>query len=95
MRGLEVTGNLCSTVMSGDDAVRCKVAFDMCVQCVPTIVQTSLAFCGKPYLAQTVIILPLSSDGDRADMMITAHSIHAIGVEKEFVSPAARQGGKR
>lgn len=79
MLGQEITGRYCSTVMSGSDAVSCKTAFDLCVdQCRPAIVETSLAFCGKPYMAQTIVILPLSSDGERTDMIITAHSYHAL-----------------
>jgi hypothetical protein len=79
MLGQETTGKYCSTVISGEDGVRCKTAFDLCVdQCRPTIVETSLAFCGKPYMGQTIVILPLSSDGERTDMIITAHSYHAL-----------------
>lgn len=79
MLGQEITGKFCSTIMSGSEAVDCKAAFDLCVdQCLPTTVETSLAFCGKPYMAQTIIILPLSSDGERVDMIITAHSYHSI-----------------
>lgn len=79
MMGREITGKYCSTVISGEDAVRCKTAFDLCVDhCRPAIVETSLAFCDKPYMAQTIIVLPLSNDGERVDMIVTAHSYHAI-----------------
>ena len=77
MLGQEITGRLCSSVISGEDAVRCKTAFDMCVDdCQPTIVETSMAFCGKPHMAQTIIVLPLSSDGEKVDTIVTAHSYH-------------------
>lgn len=80
MMGEEITGRYCSAVMSGPDAVSCKAAFDLCVdQCRPVIVETSLAFCGKPYMAQTIVVLPLSSDGERVDMIVTVHSYHALG----------------
>jgi hypothetical protein len=79
MLGQEITGRYCSTVISGPDAVSCKTAFDLCVdQCRPAIVETSLAFCGKPYMAQTIVVLPLSSDGESVDMIVTAHSYHAL-----------------
>lgn len=79
MLGQEITGKYCSSVISGPDAVRCKIAFDICVdQRRPAIVETSLAFCGKPYVGQTIVALPLSSDGERVDMIITAHSYHAL-----------------
>jgi len=89
MLGQEVTGKYCSSVISGPDAVRCKAAFDMCVdERRPAIVQTSLAFCGKPYMAQTIVVLPLSSDGERVDMIVTAHSYHAVDMAKQTVDLA-------
>ena len=79
MLGQDITGKFCSTVISGPDAGSYKTAFDICVdQCRPVIVETSLAFCGKPYMAQTIIVLPLSSAGESVDMIVTAHSYHAI-----------------
>ena len=79
MLGQDITGKFCSTVISGPDSGSYKTAFDICVdQCRPVIVETSLAFCGKPYMAQTIIVLPLSSAGESVDMIVTAHSYHAI-----------------
>jgi hypothetical protein len=79
MIGRDVTGEFCSAVMHGEDAVRCKEALEMCVdRRAPVLAETSLAFCGKPYMCQTIVILPLSSDGERIDMIITAHSYRAI-----------------
>ncbi|MDH5556034.1 MAG: PAS domain-containing protein [Alphaproteobacteria bacterium] len=84
MLGQEITGRFCSTVLSGPDATNCKTAFDLCVdRRQPMIVETSLAFCGKPYMAQTVIVLPLSSDGEQIDMIITAHSYYALASAEE------------
>lgn len=81
MLGQDVTGRWCSDVTSGNDALRCKQAFDICVdQWAPALVQTSLAFCGKPYAGQTIVALPLSSDGHRVGMVITAHSYHTLDV---------------
>ena len=92
MMGQEVTGRYYSTILSGSDAVRCKAAFDLCVdQCRPTIVETSLAFCGKPYMAQTIVALPLSSDGERVDMIVTAHSYHALGSADQPINLEARR----
>lgn len=79
MLGREVTGRWCSEVLSGEDAERCKKAFDIVVdEWAPAIVETSLAFCGKPYTGQTFVAVPLSSDGSRVDSMVLAHSYHAI-----------------
>ena len=79
MLGQDIAGKYCSTVISGPDAVRFNTAFDLCVdQCRPAIVETSLAFCGKPYMAQTIVVLPLSSDGESVDMIVTAHSYHTL-----------------
>lgn len=94
MLGQDVTGRWCSEVTSGEDALRCKQAFDLCVdQWVPVLVQTSLAFCGKPHAGQTIVALPLSGDGRRVDMMITAHSYHVLEVSlntTEFVRAVTR-----
>lgn len=88
--GQEITGKYCSSVISGQDAISCKKAFDICVdQRRPAIVQTSLAFCGKPYLGQTIVVLPLSSDGERVDMIITAHSYHALDTADQAIDLAA------
>jgi hypothetical protein len=92
MLGREITGKYCSTVISGPDAVRCKVAFDICVdQCSPAIVETSLAFCDKPYIAQTMVVLPLGGDGKRVDMIITAHSYHALDLADQLIDLAAHR----
>lgn len=73
--GREITGEFCSTVFSGADAEQCMKAFDLCArECQPVIVETSLAFCGKPYKMQTVIALPISNRGERVDMIVTAHA---------------------
>lgn len=77
MLGQEMTGKWWSDVISGDDAERCEQAFAICVdEWTPAIVETSLAFCGKPHAGQTFVALPLSTDGQRVDTMITAHSYH-------------------
>ena len=90
MLGQDITGKYCSTVISGPDAVRCKMAFDICVdRCSPAIVETSLAFCDKPYIAQTMVVLPLSSDGERVDMIITAHSYHHLNSADQPIDLAA------
>lgn len=90
MLGQEITGKYCSTVISGPDAVRCKAAFDICVdRCSPAIVETSLAFCDKPYITQTMIVLPLSSAGERVDMIITAHSYHSLNSTDQPIDLAA------
>lgn len=92
MLGQEITGKFCSTIMSGSEAVDCKAAFDLCVdQCLPTTVETSLAFCDKPYMAQAIIILPLSSDGERVDMIITAHSYHRLNSADQPINLGARR----
>lgn len=92
MLGQDITGKYCSTVISGEDAVRCKAAFDLCVdRCLPMIVETSLAFCDKPYMAQTIVVLPLSSDGESVDMIITAHSYHALDVADQPIGLEARR----
>ncbi|MDH3231463.1 MAG: PAS domain-containing protein [Alphaproteobacteria bacterium] len=79
MLGQEITGKWLSDVFSGEDAERCRQAFDICVdEWMPSIVQTSLAFCGKPHAAQTFVALPLSADGRRVDTIITAHSFHVL-----------------
>ena len=79
MLGQEITGKWCSEVISGEDAERCKRAFNICVdEWTPAIVETTLAFCGKPHAAQTFVALPLSADGDRVDTIITAHSFHVL-----------------
>jgi hypothetical protein len=92
MLGREITGKYCSTVISGPDAARCKTAFDICVdRCSPAIVETSMAFCDKPYMAQTMIVLPLSSDGERVDMIITAHSYHRLDSADQPIDLAAHR----
>jgi hypothetical protein len=92
MLGREITGKYCSTVISGPDAVRCKTAFNICVdQCSPAIVETSMAFCDKPYMAQTMVVLPLSSDGERVDMIITAHSYHRLDSADQPIDLAAHR----
>ena len=86
MLGQEITGKWCSQVISGEDAVRWMQAFDLCVdEWAPALVQTTLAFCGKPHAGQTLVALPLSGDGRRVDMMITAHSYHTLGVPLDSV----------
>jgi len=86
MLGREVTGKWCSEVTPGEDGERCKRAFDIVVdEWSPAIVETSLAFCGKPYTGQTFVALPLSTDGHRVDTMITAHSYHALEVPREIL----------
>ena len=79
MLGQEITGKWCSEVLTGEDAERCNRAFDICVdEWTPAIVETSLAFCGKPHTAQIFVALPLSSDGQDVDTMITAHAYHFL-----------------
>ncbi len=79
MMGREITGKLCSEVTPGEDGDRCRRAFEICVnEWSPAIVETTLAFCGKPHAGQTFVVLPLSSDGDRVDTMITAHCYHTL-----------------
>lgn len=96
MLGQDITGKLCSNVMSGADAARCKAAFDICAdKCTPVIVETSLAFCGKPYMAQTIIALPLSSDGERVDIIITAQSYHANKAAYQPIDLDARRRATR
>jgi hypothetical protein len=88
MLGREITGKFCSEVFSGKDADACKAAFDLCVEkCAPVTVQTSLGFCGKPYRAQMVLALPLSSDGVGVDMIITAFSYHYADSKDHPVEP--------
>jgi hypothetical protein len=90
MLGRDITGKYCSTVISGPDAVRCKAAFNICVdRRSPAIVETSLAFSDKPYITQTMIVLPLSSDGERVDMIITAHSYHSLKSTDQPIDLAA------
>lgn len=87
MLGQEITGKWCSDVFSGEDAERCNQAFNICVdEWTPAIVETTLAFCGRPHAAQTFVALPLSADGQRVDTMITAHSYHFLETP---VEPAA------
>jgi hypothetical protein len=87
MMGQEITGKWCSDVISGEDAERCKQAFNICVdEWTPAIVETSLAFCGKSHAAQTFLALPLSADGQEVDMMITVHSYHFL---EKLIEPAA------
>lgn len=87
MIGRETTGKWCSEVTSGDDAERCKRAFDIVVdEWSPAIVETSLAFCDKPYTGQTFVALPLSTDGRRVDAMITAHSYHALDIPADILT---------
>lgn len=79
MLGQEITSKLWSEVAPGEDGDRCKQAFEICVeQWAPAIVETSLAFCGKPHAGQTFVALPLSSDGRRVDTMLTVHSYHTL-----------------
>lgn len=86
MMGREITGKWCSEVTTGDDGERCKRVFDIVVDdWSPAIVETSLAFCGKPYTGQTFVALPLSADGHRVDTMITAHSYHALHAPAEVL----------
>lgn len=90
MLGRDITGKYCSTVTSGPDAVRCKAAFNICVdRRSPAIVETSLAFYDKPYITQTMIVLPLSSDGEWVDMIITAHSYHSLNSTDQPIDLAA------
>lgn len=85
--GREVTGKLYSEVTPGEDGERCKRAFEICVdEWSPAIVETSLAFCGKPYTGQTFVALPLSTDGQRVDSMITVHSYHAVEAAIDILS---------
>lgn len=77
MLGRDVTGALCSALFSGAEIERCKTAFNRCVdEFMPVMVETTLAFCGKPYMRQEVLVLPFSSDGQRVDAIVTAHSYH-------------------
>lgn len=74
MLGQDVTGKWCSSVTSGEDGVRCKATFNICVdKRTPALTSTSLAFCGKPYGAQTLLAVPLSTDGEKVDMIASAH----------------------
>lgn len=80
MQGQDITGKWCSEIMSGDVAERCYAAFGICVDDrKPALVETSLAFCGKPYGAQLILAAPLSSDGIGVDMMVTVHSYQQPG----------------
>ncbi len=81
MLGREITGMLCSEVTPGEDGERYKQAFEICVnEWSPAIVETTLAFCGKPHAGQTLVALPLSSDGRHVDTMITAHAYHTVEI---------------
>ena len=94
MLGKDITGQYCSTITSGQDAARCKNAFDICVdRCTPVIVETSLAFCGKPYMVQTFILLPLTSDGAQVDMIVTAHSFQAVRSSRRPVDQSPGRAG--
>ena len=96
MLGKDITGQYCSTITSGEDAARCKKAFDICAdRCIPVMVETTLAFCGKPYMVQTFILLPLSGDSEQVDMIVTAHSFHAGGsAPRQIDHPPRRADGR-
>lgn len=80
MVGRDITGELHSAVMQGEDAVRCRQAYDMSIDHrTPAMVETSLGFCGKPYMFQTILALPLSNDGENIDTIMSAHSFRASG----------------
>lgn len=82
MLGREITGKFCSTIFSGADAGQCMDAFDLCArECQPVVVETSLAFCGKPYKMQTVIVLPISNNGGGVDMLVTAHAFRYVDTD--------------
>ena len=84
MLGRDITGMWCSEVVSGEDKERCHAAFGMCVDnWTPALVETSLGFCGKDYATQILLALPLSSDGETVDMMMTAHAYKLIGKVQE------------
>jgi hypothetical protein len=86
MIGRDVTGELHSAVMGGEDGVWCRNAYEMCVDRRSAVaVETSLGFCGKPYMCQTILALPLSDDGESIDTIMSGHSYRAIGATHQTV----------
>jgi hypothetical protein len=76
----DITGMLLSEAALGETGDRCRAAFDMCIgEEKPVLCETSLSFCGNDYLVQSLLALPLSRDGERADMLISAHSFRHRG----------------
>ena len=74
----DVTGKLSSEVLDGEDRARCHKAFSICIEnWQPALVETSMGFCDKPYAIQTVLALPLSSDGIHVDMIVSGHAFRA------------------
>ena len=75
MLSRDVTGRLSSQVWNGEEGVRCHEAFSICVERrEPALVETTMGFCGKPYAIQTVLALPLSTDGVQVDMIVSGHA---------------------
>lgn len=75
MLGGDITGKLLSEVDWGKDGELCRAAFERCVdECRPLRLETSLAFCGKPYATQRLIVLPLCGESGRIERIITAHA---------------------
>lgn len=71
----DITGLLLSEAAMGETGERCRAAFDMCIEEeMPVLCETSLSFCGNDYLVQSLLALPLSRHGERADMLVSAHS---------------------
>lgn len=84
MLGQDITGMWCSKVVSGESRERCHSAFAICVDdWSPTLVETSLDFCGKDHAAQLLLALPLSDDGKMVNKMMTAHAYKLIGKSAE------------
>ncbi len=84
MLGQDITGMWCSDVVSGEDKDRCHAAFAMCVDdWSPTLVETSLDFCGKDHASQLLLALPLSDDGETVNKLMTAHAYKLISKSDE------------
>ncbi len=84
MLGRDITGMWCSNVVSGEDGERCHSAFAMCIDdWSPTLVETSLDFCGKDHAAQLLLVLPLSDDGEVVNKLMTAHAYKLISKSAE------------
>lgn len=84
MLGQDITGMWCSKVVSGEARDRCHSAFAMCVDdWSPTLVETSLDFCGKDHAVQLLLALPLSDDGKAVNKLMTAHAYKLIGKSTE------------
>lgn len=84
MLGRDITGMWYSQVVSGEDKERYNSAFAMCVDdWSPTLVETSLGFCGKDHAVQLMLALPLSDDGETVNKLMTGHAYKLIGKSAE------------